>query len=121
MEAQARFEALYREHGGAVRRYVGRRSEAQSADDVVADVFVVAWRRLSDMWGALAALSERDREVLLLVAWEELSPARAARVRGVSANTCAVRLYRARRRFARALAAESDHHDHRAQTIEVLR
>ena len=49
MDAQARFEALYREHGGAVRRYVRRRSEAQSADDVVADVFVVAWRRLGDI------------------------------------------------------------------------
>ena len=177
MDAQARFEALYREHAGAVRRYVRRRSEAQAADDVVADVFVVAWRRLAevpddplpwllgvarrvlanrhrgqardhalhdrirseavrapatgdpdapaavDIWRALAALSEHDREVLLLVAWEDLAPARAARVLGVSANTFAVRLYRARRRFARALAAQSGEHDHQpgSQTIEVLR
>ena len=116
MEAQARFEALYREHGGAVRRYVRRRAEAQSADDVVADVFVVAWRRLSDIPDdPLPWLLGVARRVL------ELTPARGARVLGVSANTCAVRLYRARRRFARALAAQSDHHDHRAQTLEVLR
>jgi RNA polymerase sigma-70 factor (ECF subfamily) len=59
------------------------------------------------VWRALSQLPERDREVLLLIAWEGLSSARAARVMGVSANTFAVRLYRARRRFARALADES--------------
>ena len=46
MDAQARFDALYRENAGEVRRYVRRRWDTQSADDVVADVFVVAWRRL---------------------------------------------------------------------------
>jgi RNA polymerase sigma-70 factor (ECF subfamily) len=160
MDAQARFDALYREHAGEVRRYVRRRWDAQSADDVVADVFVVAWRRLADVpddplpwllgvarrilanrrrgearehalrdrigseqftaavtpgtdarlageavWIALRTLSERDREALLLVAWEGLSTARAARVVGVRANTFAARLYRARRRFAGALRA----------------
>jgi RNA polymerase sigma-70 factor (ECF subfamily) len=158
-DPQARFEALYHRHAGAVKRYVLRRSDAQSADDVVADVFVVCWRRLTDVpddplpwllavarhvlanrrrrdarqgalaralrferppiasrpddmppgtdvWRALAALSEGDRELLLLVAWEGLSTARAARVLGVRANTCSARLSRARRRFARALSAE---------------
>ncbi len=162
MDDQARFDVMYREHGGAVRRYVRRRSDAQGADDVVADVFVVAWRRLDEVpddplpwllgvarrvlanrrrgtarehalltrmrserpaepllgarepsdaggavWQALTALGEHDREVLLLVAWEGLSPARAARVLGIGANTFAVRMYRARRRFRRALAAAS--------------
>jgi DNA-directed RNA polymerase specialized sigma24 family protein len=45
MDAQARFDALYRAHAGEVRRYVRRRWDTQSADDVVADMFVVAWRR----------------------------------------------------------------------------
>ena len=157
MDAQARFDALYREHAGAVARYVRRRCEPESADDVVADVFVVAWRRLAELpedplpwllgvarrvlanrrrsearadalrqrigfeerarakarsddddggaavWAALGTLSDREREALLLVAWEDLSTARAARVVGIGANAFAARLYRARRRFARAL------------------
>jgi RNA polymerase sigma-70 factor (ECF subfamily) len=48
---------------------------------------------------ALSQLSARDREVLLLVAWEGLDPAQAARVLGCSRNTLAVRLHRARRRL----------------------
>jgi RNA polymerase sigma-70 factor, ECF subfamily len=157
MDPQARFDALYREHAGAVTRYVRRRCTAESVEDAVADVFVVAWRRLDEMpddplpwllgvarrtlsnhrrgdaradalrhrlraeqsagggalhagepqpeavWEALGRLSERDREVLLLVAWEGLSTARAAAVLGIGANACAARLYRARRRLGRAL------------------
>lgn len=52
---------------------------------------------------ALATLSERDREVLLLHAWEGLSNAEAGAVLGCSANAFAVRLHRARERFARSL------------------
>ena len=176
MDDRARFDAMYREHGGAVRRYVRRRWDAQSTDDVVADVFVVAWRRLSEVpddslpwllgvarrvlanrrrgadrdhalgqrmrsqrlpvsssahrdeperrgavWEALGALSERDREVLLLVAWEGFEPARAARVLGIGANTFSVRLYRARRRFRQALAAASTHPDEPQRKAEAVR
>jgi RNA polymerase sigma-70 factor (ECF subfamily) len=178
MDAQARFDELYREQAGEVRRYVRRRWDTQSADDVVADVFVVAWRRLDDVpedplpwllgvarrvlanrrrgdardqalrarirseqfrptgtgevdrsrageavWAALSTLSERDREALLLVAWEGLSTARAARVVGVRANTFAARLYRARRRFARALGAQTNDPGQRpgSRHTEVLR
>lgn len=53
---------------------------------------------------ALAELSERDRELLLLVAWEGLEPAEAAKVLGCSRNALAVRLHRARKRLAAALA-----------------
>ncbi|MGH2857790.1 MAG: RNA polymerase sigma factor [Solirubrobacteraceae bacterium] len=49
MDDRARFEALFRAHAGAVRTYARRRSDAQTADDVVADVFVVVWRRLGDV------------------------------------------------------------------------
>jgi len=55
---------------------------------------------------ALRTLSERDREALLLVAWEDLSPARAAEALGISPVAFRVRLLRARRRFARSLAAD---------------
>jgi RNA polymerase sigma-70 factor (ECF subfamily) len=52
---------------------------------------------------AFAALHERDREVLRLVAWDGLSPAEAAEVLGVTRLAYAVRLHRARRRFERKL------------------
>lgn len=157
MDPQARFEAVYAAHNAAVRTYVRRRADSQDTDDVVADVFVIAWRRLPDVpddalpwllaaarrvlanrWrgthratalrsrmmveyrrppsvtmtseasqvlGALSMLRERDRETLLLVAWEGLTPAQAAKALEVSPNTFSARLSRARRRFERALAA----------------
>jgi RNA polymerase sigma-70 factor (ECF subfamily) len=49
-------------------------------------------------------LSVTDREVLALVAWEQLSVADAARVVGCSAAVFSVRLHRARRRLERLLA-----------------
>jgi RNA polymerase sigma-70 factor (ECF subfamily) len=173
VDSRARFEALYRAHAGAVRSYVRRRSDAQTADDVVADVFVTAWRRLSDMpddplpwllgvarrtlanrrrgWArdealrdrmvseqtsapsadsltsesdqavlrALSALSERDREALLLVGWEGLEATQAARVLGVHPNTFAARMYRARRRFARALAADPGPSDQARRSVKA--
>jgi RNA polymerase sigma-70 factor (ECF subfamily) len=165
VDSRARFELLYRAHAGAVRSYVRRRSDAQTADDVAAEVFVIAWRRLGDIpddplpwllgvarrtlanrrrgWSreealrarmmsdqatapvsgpvgsgsdqavlrALGRLSERDREALLLVGWEGLTPAQAARALGIHPNTFAARIYRARRRFSRALAADGGQTD----------
>ncbi|HEV2999433.1 MAG TPA: RNA polymerase sigma factor [Solirubrobacteraceae bacterium] len=52
---------------------------------------------------ALARLPERDREALMLVAWEGLSTAQAARAMGCAPAALRVRLHRARRRLARAL------------------
>jgi RNA polymerase sigma-70 factor, ECF subfamily len=52
---------------------------------------------------ALATLSETDRELVLLVAWEGLTREQIAAVLGIPRGTVAVRLHRARRRFARAL------------------
>jgi RNA polymerase sigma-70 factor (ECF subfamily) len=53
---------------------------------------------------AMASLSEREREALLLVAWEGLEPNRAARAAGCTPATFRVRLHRARRRVAAQLA-----------------
>jgi RNA polymerase sigma-70 factor, ECF subfamily len=55
---------------------------------------------------AFAALSERDREVLRLVAWEGLSLGQAALVLGCSALACRVRYHRAKTRLARRLEAK---------------
>ena len=53
---------------------------------------------------ALSRLGERDRETLMLVAWEGLEPAAAARASGCSRAAFAVRLHRARRRLKHELA-----------------
>jgi len=55
---------------------------------------------------ALKTLSKRDQEVLLLTAWEDLAPARAARVLGIGERAFAMRLHRARRRMASALGTD---------------
>lgn len=47
-----------------------------------------------------------DRELLLLVTWEELSPSEAARVLGISALAARSRLHRARRRLRQALEGQ---------------
>jgi RNA polymerase sigma-70 factor, ECF subfamily len=52
---------------------------------------------------ALAALSETEREVLMLAAWEELSSTDAAKVLGCSATAYRIRLHRARRRLRERL------------------
>ena len=49
MNSQQRFEAVYEQHAGAVKGYAMRRIDPARADDVVAEVFLVAWRRLEDM------------------------------------------------------------------------
>ena len=154
MTPEARFEALYRTHYAAVLRFAHRRTDAATAEDVVADTFAVAWRRLERVpadplpWlyttarhqlanrrraaasdrakaaailpapgrdpadafaerdavlQAFAALGDRDREALRLVAWEGLSLADSARVAGTTRLAFAMRVSRARRRLAAAL------------------
>lgn len=49
MEPRERFERLYLEHGGVVRRFAARRIGSTEADDVVAEVFLSVWRRLDDV------------------------------------------------------------------------
>ncbi|HEX3225010.1 MAG TPA: sigma-70 family RNA polymerase sigma factor [Gaiellaceae bacterium] len=145
-----RFDEIYAEHVDAVRVYVRRRAPESLVDDVVADVFVVALRRIDDVprnalpWlyavarktlanerrkqsrtipltpevsyepepvgdsqlaAAFAALSDADREILRLVAWEGLSLREAARVLECSPVACRVRYHRAKSRLASRLAA----------------
>ena len=55
---------------------------------------------------ALGRLSEPEREALRLAAWEGLGRDQAAAALGCSRDAYAIRLYRARRRLARYLAAD---------------
>jgi len=54
---------------------------------------------------ALKALDESDRELLMLVGWEELTPAQAAHVLAITPLATRSRLHRARRRLRAQLAA----------------
>jgi RNA polymerase sigma-70 factor (ECF subfamily) len=88
-------------HHRARRR--GRDLEEQFAR--VADLVLTAPRldeRVTEqdaLLRALALLRDTDREALLLVAWDGLSPSDAAKVAGCSAATFRVRLHRARQRL----------------------
>ncbi|HEX5712237.1 MAG TPA: RNA polymerase sigma factor [Solirubrobacterales bacterium] len=160
--AEARFSRLYRDHEREILRYALRRSaEPQDAADVVAETFLVAWRRLGEvpiggearLWlyatarrvlanhqrgikrrtrlaerlrdelrrqlplspgsdrpvlDALAELADADRELLMLVGMEELSPSESARVLGISTVAARTRLHRARRRLRARLAEQSE-------------
>jgi DNA-directed RNA polymerase specialized sigma24 family protein len=48
-DADRRFEALFRDHHQAVLSYCRRRMVGADAEDLAADVFAVAWRRLDEV------------------------------------------------------------------------
>src|ERR1019366_10031171 len=59
-----------------------------------------------ELLAALAQLGERDREALMLVAWDGLEHRDAARVMACSTGAFTVRVHRARRRLARLLGRD---------------
>ncbi|WP_327085462.1 sigma-70 family RNA polymerase sigma factor [Nonomuraea sp. NBC_01738] len=63
---------------------------------------------LSEISRVFGGLPEDDRELLALVVWEELDTAQLGQALGLSRNAVRVRLHRARKRFARALAEDGD-------------
>ena len=60
----------------------------------------------AELAGALRELTGHEREALMLVAWDGLTPAEAAVAAGCSATAFRVRLHRARRRVAAQLGIE---------------
>jgi RNA polymerase sigma factor (sigma-70 family) len=54
----------------------------------------------TDLQAALERLSELDREVVLLWAWEGLTPGQIAQVSGLTANAVSIRLHRAKKKLA---------------------
>lgn len=159
--AAARISDLYRDHARDILGYALRRTRnPEDAADVVAETFLIAWRRLAEvppggearLWlygtarhvlanqdrgtrrrdrlterlrddlrqqlpvqrgqegsallEALARLGEADRELLMLIGWEELTPGKAARALGISPLAARTRLHRARRRLRAQLAKQ---------------
>ena len=151
------FTSLYHDNYRMLVAYARRRVDEQTADEVVADTFLVAWRRRDEIpagferpwlygvarntiltasrsarrrsalngklhsgartgaWTddrhevsdraealvpALRSLREEDREILMLMAWEELSHAEIGEALGISSNAVAIRVHRARKRLA---------------------
>jgi RNA polymerase sigma factor (sigma-70 family) len=103
---------------GVARKVVGQQLRADSRRDALAERLASPGCR-EPGWpadpadqvtqrdaalSALARLGERDREVLTLLAWHGLSTGQAAEVLGLTSLSFAVRLHRARRRLASALA-----------------
>jgi RNA polymerase sigma factor (sigma-70 family) len=72
------------------------------AERVAADVTAQAMRTLLDT--ALAALPAGDRDVLLLIAWEQLSYQEVARALAIPVGTVRSRLHRARAKTRQVLA-----------------
>ncbi|WP_242883335.1 RNA polymerase sigma factor [Actinomadura litoris] len=159
------FAELFDRHHRRIHHYAARRLGTQAADDIVAETFLIAFRRrdsydlaqpLARPWlygiattlvarhrraeeryfralartgsdpvpepmadtvvsrvaaqeqerrlaGALAGLSRGDRDVLLLVAWGDLTYQEAARALDVPVGTVRSRLHRARHQVRAAL------------------
>jgi RNA polymerase sigma-70 factor (ECF subfamily) len=70
---------------------------------------------------ALAGLGERDREALMLVAWDGLEHRVAASAMGCSTGAFTVRVHRARRKLERALASEESNPIEVTQEARSLR
>ena len=152
-----RFDSLFEAHRLDIASYCNWRTSSRAdAEDAVAEVFLIVWRRIDVVppgdgaraWlyatarrvtantrrsldrrdalvdrisqerqpdgvpaeetvvhEALAMLSERDREVLLLVEWEGLRPAELAKVLECQEVTARGRIHRARIRFRDAFEA----------------
>ncbi|MEV5741321.1 RNA polymerase sigma factor [Microbispora rosea] len=84
-----------------------RRARIAELDAELADLYVdspASGVELTAIGAAFLSLSDDDRELLSLVAWEGLGREEIATALGLSRNAVRIRLHRARRRFSRALA-----------------
>jgi len=94
VQADARRSARAAAHGAGEPWDLAPPPEIQELDPALAE--------------ALRSLSRLDREALLLVAWEDLTPTQAARSLGINATAFRVRLLRARRRLRARLDEASN-------------
>jgi RNA polymerase sigma-70 factor (ECF subfamily) len=98
---------IARHHRAEVRQYralakAGADSPVEDHADWIAEA-VDAGARTPRLAEALAEIADRDRDVLLLVAWAELTSEEAGGALGIPAGTARSRLHRARRKIQAAL------------------
>ncbi|MGB7587267.1 MAG: RNA polymerase sigma factor [Solirubrobacterales bacterium] len=100
---------------GTARRVLANQRRAEGRRTRLAEVLREAlWqgpdtlsapdRDRAGLMRALAELDSADRELLMLIGWEELTPAEAGRVLEISPLATRTRLHRARRRLRSLLA-----------------
>jgi RNA polymerase sigma factor (sigma-70 family) len=75
----------------------------QNDDSERAVVNLTAQSVRAPLGQALGALAQADRDVLLLIAWEQLSYEEVARALGIPVGTVRSRLHRARKKIRKAL------------------
>lgn len=100
---------------GIARNVVRAHLRAMAPRPLVADDPGVDWDAIDarvdaeavarDLRGALDALSEIERDLLLLVAWEQLTVTEAASALGITPTAARSRLHRARTRAAATLSS----------------
>ncbi|MEV4378551.1 RNA polymerase sigma factor [Streptosporangium sp. NPDC049644] len=91
---------------GHRRSAARRRQRSVELDTEMADLYGSSpdnGVELSVIAQVFGSLSDDDRELLSLVAWEGLGREEIATMLGLSRNAVRIRLHRARRRFSRAL------------------
>jgi RNA polymerase sigma factor (sigma-70 family) len=98
---------VLREHWRKERVGWGLLDAPQSPWDAVDDRLDARAQRTA-LLEAVKELKIADREILLLVAWEGLSPSEAAVALGITAGTARWRLHRARRSFRDLFDAKRD-------------
>lgn len=158
-DREERFATLAGSVSEPLRRYLARRTDQDTAQDVLAETLMVLWRRLddvptddplpwcyavtrnclanatraarrqrhlvkrltsvtsrecvepmlddADLYDALGHLSEHDRELVRLWAWEQLAPQEIALVLGVTPNAARIRLHRARAKLRELLESRN--------------
>jgi len=176
---EQQFGELYDAHAPALLAYLARRLDRPAdAADILAEVFVVAWRRIADVPGggdtrpwlfgvarmmlrnerrrqhrqhalgqrlraeliahplvvpppavdgpgagvvaALRRMAPDDRELLMLVGWDGLTPSQAATVLGAPPATIRVRLHRARHELRRLLELDTISSERLTRTGQVV-
>jgi RNA polymerase sigma-70 factor (ECF subfamily) len=87
-------------------RALARAGRSEAVDDERVDGRLDAQAQRGPLAAALLEIADRDREVLLLVAWAQLTCEEAAQALGIPAGTARSRLHRARRKTRAALTGE---------------
>jgi RNA polymerase sigma-70 factor (ECF subfamily) len=97
----------YRRH--RLRSVVGRafRIDRPTDETAAVDGRLDAAALVPVLRDALRALPKVERELLLLVAWEQLTPSEAGQALGIPAGTARSRLHRARQRMDERLGASA--------------